>query len=281
MAFDVPPMTLDDAQHIYERPAYVDSVSMEDTTASAADALKAQKKEHENEAAKARSQALLNTALGVGVKAGMAWQLRNIEAVIQRREREFDTVYDFSHLMIRDRVVPPVVTEARDLYNQDGDYVFRLSGAYYTIENQARFSSVAPNWREYLTFPKPNVDRSTLFGMFPRDPDEEYIWKLAVADGWEQGVDQANIMLKHGLDRMNRDLVGMIRFHTFVLEGKITMPAIANESIAVSKSGRTMAVDETLFRITTLPEFNEKIQVWNASVKTSALDSSENHGEAP
>lgn len=270
MSIDTP-MTLNEAQYLYDKPAYVETVETENPTG--ADALKKLKADADNEAAGARSKALFNTALSVGVKAGLAWQINNIEKVIQRRARELDTIYDFGHLLIQDRVVPPVITEARDLYNQDGDYAFRLSGAYYTIENQARFSSVAPNWRAYLSFPESSVDRSSLISMFPRDDNEEEVWRLAVADGWKQGVEQANLMLEYGMDRMNRDFTGMIRFHTFVMEGKITMPAIAFDQIPVTKSGSTMAIDESIFRITTLPEFNGNMKTWSAGVTTSQEDS--------
>lgn len=270
-------MTLEEVQRIYDRPAYVQSAGSQDA-ATLADAMKAQK----NEATMARSQAILDTALGLGVKAGMAWQLQNIYEAIKRHQRELDTVYDFGHLMIHDRVVPPVITEARDLYNQDGDYALRLTGAYYKIERQARFSSVAPNWREYLTFPKPDLDRSTLLAaLLPRDSEEKRAWELAVADGWKQGVAQANLMLQHGLDRMNRDYTGMLRFHSFVVQGKLTMPAIASESIAVTHDGQTMAVDETLLRITTLPEFNGNMANWMSAIKPSSYAAPTVHGAAP
>lgn len=266
MAMDMPPMTLEEAQRLYERPAYVQSAGSQDA-ATLTDAAKVQK----NESAKARYQAILDTALGLGVKAGIAWQLRNIDEAIKRRQRELDTVYDFGHLMIQDRVVPPVITEARDLYNQDGDYALRLSGAYYKIEHQARFSSVAPNWREYLTFPKPDLDRDAMISaLLPRDSEEKRVWELAVADGWKQGVEQANLMLQYGLDRMNRDYTGMLRFHSFVMQGKLTMPVIASESIAVTHNGQTMVVDETLLRITTLPEFNGNMENWTSAIKSSS-----------
>jgi len=266
MALDMPPMTLEDVQRLYDRPAYVQSARSQNA-AVLAGAMKAQS----NEAEKARFQAIFDTALGLGVKAGMAWQLRNIDDAVKRRQREFDTVYDFSHLMIQDRVVPPVITEARDLYSQDGDYALRLSGAYYKIEYQARFSSVAPNWREYLTFPKPDLDRVALMAtLLPRDFEEKRVWRLAVADGWKQGVEQVNLMLQYGLDRMNRDYTGMLRFHTFVMQGKLSMPAVASEAIDVTLNGQEMAVDETLLRITTLPEFNDKMSGWRGGVKSSS-----------
>ncbi|WP_460199013.1 type IV secretory system conjugative DNA transfer family protein (plasmid) [Xanthomonas campestris pv. passiflorae] len=245
-------MTLEDAQRLYDRPAHVSTVS--------------EVQQQKNEAANAHLRALTDTALGVGLKSGMAWQLYNIEIAIEQRQRDLDTVYDFGNLLIRGRVLPAVITEARDLYNQDGDYALRLSGAYYKIEAQPRFSSVAPSWRDYLTFPKITVDRSiSLSGLTPRDGAERRLWAEAVEDGWRQGVKQANVMLEHGLDRMNRDFTGMLRFHTFVRQGKITMPAIASETIPVTQSGNTMAVDETLLRITTLPEFNGNMATWRGA----------------
>lgn len=181
--------------------------------------------------------------------------------------------------MIADRVVAPVITEARDLYNQDGDYALRLSGAYYKIESQARFSSVAPNWRDYLNFPNTTLTRSALMislaSLLPRDSEERRVWRLAVYDGWRQGVEQANLMLQHALDRMNRDFLGMIRFHKFVAQHKITMPIVADEFISVNKNenGQEMAVDETLLRITTLPEFDAKINRWTSAIVSSSAAS--------
>ncbi len=245
-------MTLEEAQRHFDRPAYSRSAPNEGMR---------------NEAQKARSQAIADTALSVGVKAGLSWQLRNIEAAVNKAGRDLDLVYDFTPLMIKQRVVPAVITEARDLYNQDGDYAVRLSGAFYTIKQQARFASVAPNWREYLTFPRTTVDKSGMMGMMmPNGDTERDVWRVTVKSGWEQGVEQANIMLTMAMDRLNRDFVGMTRFHRFAIEGKVSLPAIATEEIAVTKEGATMATDETLLRLTTLPDFNSKINTWQGVV---------------
>ena len=77
-------------------------------------------------------------------------------------------------------------------------------------------------------------------------------------------------MFKHAMDRMNRDFAGMIRFRTFAVEGKLSMPAIASESIPVTRDGQTMAVDETLLRITTLPTFDGTSSHWKGVVTASA-----------
>ncbi|MFK0093869.1 type IV secretory system conjugative DNA transfer family protein [Pseudomonas sp. NPDC090592] len=264
----MPPMTLEDAERLYDKPAYVQQQGEAGDARSAIEAMRDEK----NQASAARGEAILDAALQVGVKAGLAWQLTNINSALKLREREFDTVYDFSSLMIQDRVVPPVITEARHLYNQEGDYTLRLSGAAYKIESQARFSSVPPSWREYLSFPLPSFDRTSLVSaLVPRSDEEERVWKLAVREGWQQGVEQANLMLTYGFDRMNRDIDGMRRFSEFARHGQVTMPIISGAAIPVTKEGRTMAVDETLLRITALPAFNDNMNVWRSSIATSTI----------
>ena len=71
------------------------------------------------------------------------------------------------------------------------------------------------------------------------------------------------------MDRMNRDFTGMLRFHTFVMQGKLRMPAVASEQIPVTQQGETMAVDETLLRITTLPAFTADSRRWTGVITQS------------
>ena len=257
-------ISLDQALQLQDKPVVTG------TDDSSSDALAGKMNQSKNDAQQARTNALVTTATGLGVKLGLTWQLTNINNAIKKDERSLDTAYDFGIYMIQDRVVPPVITEMRDVYTQDGDYTLRLSGAAYKIENQARFSSVSPTWRNYLTFPLPEVTQSSVATLLkPRDESEATIWRTALKEGWYQGVEQANIMLEYGFDRMNRDLLGMMRFHTFVRQGKISMPAIAYERMDLALDGATLAIDEKLLRITTLSQFSESIQTWKASISMS------------
>jgi defect-in-organelle-trafficking protein DotC len=267
MAADTPPMTLDEAQRLFDRPALTQPADASNTGAVANPVAKPR-----NEAQKAHAQAIVDTALSVGLKAGLVWQLHNIQTAVGKMPRFLDNVYNFQPLMIQARVVPPVITEARNLYNQDGDYSVRLSGAYYHIETQARFASVSPNWRDYLTFPQASIDRDDIMSMLiPATDEERAAWSAGVKNGWDQGVEQANLMLTQAMERLNRDYVGMSRFHRFVIAGKITMPAIASANNPVSRNGATMIVDDTLLRITTLPEFDaKKDRIIAASPKAAA-----------
>lgn len=260
---DLPPLTLEQAQGLHERPAMIQRVAVPKTAAEYIDTVGAMP---ESKNSPARLRAVVDSGISVGIKSGMSFHLENIRRAVKANERNLDQVYDFGMLLIHDRVVPPVITEARDIYSQDGNYTLRLSGAHYRIESQARFVSTPPTWRDYLTFPRANISRTDLVAnLSPKTEEERKAWKMAVADGWRQGVAQANLILSTAFDRMNRDLSGMLRFHTFVMQGKISLPAIASESIAVTREGATMSVDETLLRIVTLPEFNGRLDTWTAS----------------
>jgi defect in organelle trafficking protein DotC len=262
MPVDQLPMSLDDVQRLYERPAIVRTLPADGGNAKGVVG-------GGNEVKKAHAQAVFDAGLKVGLKSGLAWQLTNVNAVVSEMSRDLDLVYNFGALMINQRVVPAVITEARNLYNQDGDYAVRLSGAMYKIERQARFTSVPPSWREYLSFPKAqSVDREEVMAV--RDDEDRNIWRMAVRNGWGQGVEQANLMLVQAMDRLNRDFSGMARFHRFVVEGKVSLPAIAAEDIPVSQDGATMAVDETLLRLTALPQFNSKMGAWQGIVITDS-----------
>mgnify|MGYP001182828187 CR=1 FL=1 len=136
---------------------------------------------------------------------------------------------DFGPLLIKGKVIPPVITEATDIYNLEDSTTIRTSDRIYQIKNQARFSSIAPTWRAYMQFPFENKAYSSEVyvskALMPENETERATWLAATVKGWDSGVEQANTMLENNLKRLNRDYIGMVRFHEFVIEGiKTTIP---------------------------------------------------------
>ncbi|MBJ8931591.1 type IV secretory system conjugative DNA transfer family protein [Citrobacter freundii] len=262
---DMPPMNLEQIQTIYSANDARDAVR------------EAKKNSNDSEpdfestgAPGFKNKALYESAFSIGVKAGLANQLWNISSSVKSHERELDTIYDFTPLLIQERVIPPVLSQANDIYSQSDDVTLRLSGSLYKIVSQARFTSVPPNWRGYLTFPSIDVKTQLLSTLlYPKTSAEKELWKLAMQNGWEQGVKQAQDILSNSLDRLNRDYTGMLLFHKLVIEGKISLPVIAQSSINVTNNGSSMAVDESLLRITQLPSFNDKVNNWRSTFSSS------------
>ena len=65
-------------------------------------------------------------------------------------------------------------------------------------------------------------------------------------------------------DRLNRDFIGVVRFHKLVESNVVTMPFIASSSMAITGDDQSIALDEKLLRITVLPRFNMNISNWKA-----------------
>src|SRR5580692_8790696 len=65
-----------------------------------------------------RLDALREAAIGVGARGGLISETKLINSELDRNARKYDTVYNFAPLMIEGRVVPPVLTQTKDLYAQ-------------------------------------------------------------------------------------------------------------------------------------------------------------------
>jgi len=210
----------------------------------------------------ARLAALREAAEGVGARGGLLFETTAITRVLKRVERNLDTVYDFSSLMIQRRVVPPVLIESRDVYTQNDSSSLRLAGRIYKVEAQARFASRAPHWQDYLyvNYGDQDLPPST---MLPRNDEEQTVWKKAVTEGWEQGIKQGRFNFQTNFNRLNRDYIGMTRYHILELKGMVTLPIVAQQRMPINASGETMNLDETLLRITALPSFNARMNSWS------------------
>lgn len=207
-------------------------------------------------------RALSDYARSVAIRAGISAALTEINGQISANARQLDAIYNFNPLMIHGRVVPPVITEARDLYNQSGDLEIRTSEAIFKIFKQARFASTAPNWRNYLVFPIESsaYEKYSYTGgdLMPTDAVEKKVWEEATRAGWKEGIQQASIMLEQSFDRLNRDYVGMVRYHLLTVEGKVTMPVVSDYRLYDSNNGTKMVLDEKLLKLEVLPTFVKK-----------------------
>jgi len=210
-----------------------------------------------------RYEAVRDAAFGVGARGGLVAETSVINAALEQMKRKMDTIYDFQPLMIQNRVIPPVLTTARDIYTQGDVVTLRLAGVSYNVESQAHFASRPPNWREYLMMEVGELAMPSA-GLLPRTDEERNLWIKGVADGWVSGIKQADEMFDTNLNRLNRDYVGMTRYHVLALKNMVTIPVVAQQSMPINTSGNSMSLDETLLRITALPQFNTNMKGWSS-----------------
>lgn len=218
-----------------------------------------------------RLKTIMETAYQYALKKGLESEMRVIRSAVVKNERNLDAIYNYGPLMIHDRVVPPVITEARNIIQNKSFDNLKTTNTIYKIEKQAYFSTLPPNWRTELSFPESNytvdLTESPTKDLMPKGSAERKVWDETLVKGFRDGQKQAQQMFRHALNKLTTEYVGRIRFHQFVLEGKVSMPSITKRDLAISSTKDLMMVDQRLLQIRTLPSFDGNMLHWNTWIQ--------------
>lgn len=204
-----------------------------------------------------RAEALKETALRYGARAGLYARTREINRLLDRQARRLDPIFLFAPLMLHGNVLPPVVRYGFDAVRLDpGQQQLRIVDALYVLVSPARLALAPPDWRSYLYLP---VER-------PEPPDESLLpdrgvaaevalWEDYVARGWRAGVQQANRGFEVQLNRLERDLKGMALYRELLAKDMVTAPQLSRQFLGVTGDTATMAINDRILRIEVNPRF--------------------------
>lgn len=232
-----------------------------------------------------RTPALRDAANSYGAQAGLAWESREINTMLQQQSADLSRIYDFQRVMIKGpdnvTILPPVISEMTETWEtSEAGKTLRVADTYYEIIEQARFAPNAPLWQGYLlrTYGTPSAPPDILL---PQDRSERDAWKLAVAEGWEMGRQQAQEIFKADLARLQRDFVGMVRYKALLEEGKVSPPIVSDARMGTTGTGQDMRVNDRAIRITQDPSLQvQSPQGWDAS-PTTPLPNGQTTGANP
>ena len=235
--------------------AVVGSNAPEVSIAEAKEKLKAATGIRQEEAAigALRAQALRETALSVGARGGLAERAQKINATFINYEPLLDKVFQFYGLMLDDNILPPVLTEARNTLNLSGTDTIRIADRNYKILSQARFITAAPTWRDYLwmAYDIPQMpDRSLL----PRNKPERIMWEQDIEEGWNAGLQQAELIFIENINRLLRDYNGMILYRKLLAQNIVSTPFVASMDMGITGGGDDMTINDRVLRITAFPQ---------------------------
>lgn len=208
-----------------------------------------------------RKQAIIDIASSLGMSAGLAARMQEIEKKIKNKSDELDKIYNFSALAISNGVLPPVLEESNSNYNQDSNDEVRISDVMYKIYAPARFVSVYPTWRDYLVFNFSSFDLPEKSYM-PKNDAEKAIWDEWVKRGWEKGKLQADNIFENSWGRLNRDYTGMIKYKMLLTQGVITKTIVAKANLGVTGDGNKLSINDQVIRITDHSQFNQNDKEW-------------------
>jgi defect in organelle trafficking protein DotC len=235
------------------------------TELSSIEALKAKAPTKINEI---RLTALKTTARSLSAQAGLAWRSRAINVSLNKERRNLDHIFNFNYLMINHNVLPPVLVEGRNTLNLGDDYSLRVSDHDYQIIQPPRFVTAPPSWRDYIwmAYKKPETPNATLL---PQNAEERRVWNEYIKDGWNEGIEQADQIFNANLNRLHRDINGMILYRKLLAQKMVSAPYVSRADLGVTGGGNNMRINDRVLRITAIPQLQSDSAEWKPAISES------------
>jgi defect in organelle trafficking protein DotC len=212
---------------------------------------------------KIRLDALKETAMTIGAQGGLAYRARQINEVLHSNEEHLSKTFNFNSLILDNNILPPVLQESSQSLQVNSDTALRTANHSYHILKQARFVTTPPTWRDYLwlRYSKPEVPDNTLL---PRSNGERIIWMKYTRFGWQTGMKQADNIYADNLARIKSDFAGMLLYRKLLTQNMVTKPFVAKSNLGITSNDdrSEMRIDDTILRITAVPQLNENPKVW-------------------
>lgn len=210
--------------------------------------------------------ALKETALALAAQTGLAWQTNNINRILEKNSKLLENIFNFQGMILKDNVLPPVLIDSDNGANIDPNgQSIRLANKNYLISKQARLVTTAPNWREYL-FMQYQYPEKPSKAMLPENKQEKDIWRSAIKQGWQLGIQQANNIFTTNLRKIQQDLEGMILYKTLLIQNIVSAPHVGTTAFGVTGDTNALRLNDQLVKITDLPKLNRDSQKWRPVV---------------
>ena len=208
-----------------------------------------------------RYAAIQQAATSLGARGGLAWEARNLNVSLNNFSIFLDQVFDFNQLLLNHNVLPPVLTESNEDLSLDSDRTLRIAAKSYRILRNAHFVTAPPNWRDYLwmRYNRPSLsDRSLL----PQTQAEAEVWNHFLKAGWELGAKQADAIFTDNLNRLERDMIGMILYRQLLAENMVSAPFVAKAQLGVTGDSSQLRINDQVLRITSQSALQTDPKKW-------------------
>jgi len=204
--------------------------------------------EIKNEFKEMRMNAVKDVAKKLGIQEGAKWRYGFIVNALHDHKDSLDQIYGFRLVLIESKILPPVIIQSSGAMNIK-DRVAVQTGTSYKIIRDARFVSNPPSWRDYLLQERSFEVQPIPSSLYPKDKEEENVWKDLVAQGWQDGIEQADSVFKINLRKLDRDFRGMILFRLLAGQGFLSLPQVSQGRYAVRVGNKTLDLNQTNFTI--------------------------------
>lgn len=201
-----------------------------------------------------RMNALCDAAYIYGAQAGRYARWQEVEAALSKRKQRLSQVFDFSVFYLAGgKLQPPILDTAQAALNVTPDGKTRTTTeVMYRVRVPANFVSTPLTWQRILlpdgliAPPAPSKE------LLPHNETEKRVWQLKIADGWQQGIMQANQEFDLRLSALNAAYQGMAMYTELAMRGMIESPQVASSSTAISADNVRLSIgthEQTITRL--------------------------------
>ena len=198
-----------------------------------------------------RPNAIRETAYSLGVQHAVKWRYGQINHLLETNSGKLDRIFNFNaHMLYNGLLMPPIVVKAGPAQRLENEKLIVFSDKTYRIIDDARLVTNAPDWRQYLLqYHDAIIDVHP--SLLPKTAKEREIWQAAVERGWQAGIQHAEYLYQQGLNRLQRDIGGIIRYRILALQGVVNVPTIASarNSAEISEDNRKLQISKKVVRI--------------------------------
>jgi len=209
-----------------------------------------------NDIPKIRLDAIKETALGYGIRSGLARRSYEISRILANNQQMLDSIYNFTAMLLEKNVMPPVLSEAQNSLNQSDSDTIRV----------ARFVTIPTNWRDYLMRDFRYKAEPPSSVLLPQNDSEKQVWQQFISEGWAMGVQQANQIFEQSMSRLERDYKGMVVYRSLLAKGMISKPYVAEANMGVTGDGNAININDRILRITAKPKLETNPLTWKPMV---------------
>ena len=195
-----------------------------------------------------RIKVLTDTAQTLGFQRGFRWRYEQIYQAADVRSLEFDRIFNFGALLIKNRVLPPVIQWADKAVNIESDDYATSVEAQYRIVRPARIVSTPPSWRGYLMMDLEALEVAP--EIYPTSGEENKTWRSSIEKGWQEGVEHACDVFRMNMDQLVAEYRGMLRFKMLTDQGLVSVPTLAEGNLGVQVGENVLNINHKTFRIT-------------------------------
>lgn len=216
-----------------------------------------------------RKVGIVDTARAFGSQAGLHWRYKEINKIIDRYQGRLDAV-NFRPFMTDGMILTPSILIAKNDENFINDKKMIKTNISFIVDQEARIVSVPPTYRDYIVreFDPPRPVNPLLR---PKNEQEQKLWRSALQEGWEIGVETAFDIFKDGLLQLERDIQGRINYRKMVQLEMISPAALKVSKMGVTFNGRTMNAGESIYEITQDAQYKSMDEWRSAWLKAERL----------